>query len=80
MYQIPDGHTDEFIAVGNVSILPTQLPTDCANIKGLCIKCISDRVILPTELEKYGAPLKNLVRNSKITDGFLTPHRRNKLK
>jgi hypothetical protein len=67
-----------------VSILPTQLPTDCANIKGLCIKFIFDRIILPTDLptefEKYGAPLKNLVRNSKITDGFLTPHRRNKLK
>jgi hypothetical protein len=52
---------------------------DDANIKGLCIKCISDRVILPTDLpidyEKYGAPLKNLVQNLKITDGFLTPHR-----
>ena len=32
------------------SILPTTSPTDCANSKGWCIKCISDRVILPTEL------------------------------
>ena len=66
------------------SILPTQLPTDCANSKGLCIKCISDRVILPTDLptdhEKYEGSLKILVRNSKIIDGFLTIHRRNKLK
>jgi hypothetical protein len=65
-------------------ILPTELPTDCANIKGLRIKCISNRVRLPTDLptdcEKYGVPLKNLVRNSKFTDGFLTPHQRNKLK
>jgi hypothetical protein len=65
-----------------LSILPTQFPTDCANIKGLCIKCISDRVRLPTDLpancEKYGGALKNLVRNSKFTDGFWTPHWRNK--
>jgi hypothetical protein len=53
---------------------------DRVNIEGLCIKCISDRVILPTDSEKYGAPLKNLVRNSKVTDGFLTHHRWNKLK
>jgi len=61
-----------------------SLPTDCANSKGLCIKCIFDRVILSTELptdhEKYGGSLKILVRSSKITDGFLTLHRWNKLK
>ena len=66
------------------SILPTQLQTDCTNSKGLCIKCISDRVILltdlPTDHEKYGRSLKILVRNSKITDGFLTIYRQNKLK
>jgi hypothetical protein len=66
------------------SILPTNLPTNCANFKGLRIKCISDRVILPTDLptdhEKYGGSLKKLVQNSKFTDGFLTHHRRNKLK
>jgi hypothetical protein len=66
------------------SILPTKLPMDRANFKGLCIKCISDRVILPMDLlmdhEKYGGSSKNLVRNSKFTDGFLTVHRQNKLK
>jgi len=40
------------------SILPTKSPTECANSKGRGIKCISDRVILPTELptdrKKYG--------------------------
>jgi hypothetical protein len=56
----------------------------CANFKGLRIKCASDLVILSTELptdhEKYGGSLKILVQNSKFTDGFLTHHRRNKLK
>jgi hypothetical protein len=83
-HHITDGHTDEYIAVGTLSILPTEFLIDRANIKGLCIKCISDRVRLPTDLptdcEKYGGPLKKLVQNSKFTDGFLTPHRRNKLK
>jgi len=63
------------------SILPTNLLTDCANSKGLCI---TDSVILLTELltdhEKYRGSLKILVRNSKITDGFLTLHQWNKLK
>jgi len=40
------------------SLLPTTSPTDCANSKERCIKCISDHVMLPTELptdgEKYG--------------------------
>jgi hypothetical protein len=55
-------------------MLPIKLPTGCANSKEWCIKCISDRIILTTELptdhEKYGGSLKILVRNSKITDGF----------
>jgi hypothetical protein len=32
------------------SLLPTTSPTDGANTKERCIKCISHRVILPTEL------------------------------
>ena len=73
-HHITDGHTDEYIVVGTLSILPTEFLTDRTNIKGLCIKCISDRVRLPTDCEKYRGPLKKLVRNSKFTDGFLTPH------
>jgi hypothetical protein len=52
------------------SILPTELPTDCANIKGLRIKCISDRVRLPTDLptdcEKYEGPLNKFGAKFKI--------------
>jgi len=39
-------------------ILPTKSLMDCVNSKGRCIKCISDRVRLltelPTDSEKYG--------------------------
>ena len=74
---ITDVYTDGYKSIGK---LPTKLPTDCTNSKGLCIKCFSDCVILPTDHENYGGSLKILVRNSKITDGFLTLHRQNKLK
>ena len=36
------------------SILSIKSPTACANSKGRCIKCISDRVKFPTDREKYG--------------------------
>ena len=36
------------------SLLPTTSPTDCANSKERCIKCIFDRAMLLTDHEKYG--------------------------
>ena len=84
---ITDVYTDNYKSVGKLSAgqvyrqkywRTARIPKDCA------LKCISNRVIVPTELptdhQKNGGSLKILVRNSKFTDGFLTLHRRNKLK
>ena len=77
-----DGKLPRYVVGG--SILPTKSSTDCANSKGQCIKCITDRVRvlmeLPIDREKFGGQLKTLVWNSKFSDGFSKLHRRNKLK